>query len=174
MSKEKEAGYNFDDYSKDGLTKPRDIAWSKDWAKFEEVGDKFQGYIVDVFYRPAQELFKEQRGFTLKQADGELINVGIKRLPFILSKTDDLRLGDPLTIELVELKKSDTKGFSPTKIQAFYGKNLPENAGNKTIKELEREDMERGGSFDPDGEVVPEKETSKLDEFTKDLPVIEA
>ncbi len=168
--KNETGAYDFNNYGKDGLTKPRDIAWGKDWAKFEAVGDKVQGYVVDVFYRAAQDLFKEQRGFTLKQADGEFINVAIKRLPFILSKTDDLRLGDPLTIELVELKKSDTKGFSPTKIQAFYGKNLPENAGNKTVKELEREDMERGGSFDPEGEVVMDEKAS-MDDF--DLPTIQ-
>lgn len=172
--KNEKGAYSFDGYQDDALTKPRDIAWSKDWAKFEEVGDKFQGYIVDVFYRPAQDLFKEQRGLTLKQVDGELINVGIKREPaFVLTKTDDLRLGDPVTIELVELKKSETKGFSPTKILAFYGKNLPENASNKTVKELEKEDMAKGGSADPDGEVV----TDPLDKMVgpdDDLPVIQA
>lgn len=167
------ASYDFSKFEENALTKPRDIAWSKDWAKFEKEGDMVQGYIVDVFYRPADGMFKEQRGFTLKQADGELINVAIKRLPFILSKTDDLRLGDPLTIKLEELKKSDTKGFSPTKIQGFYGANLPENASNKTVAELEREDMARGGSFSPEGEVVEEK---SFDQIAEDLslPTIEA
>lgn len=168
----KNEGYNFDDYTKDGLTKPRDIAWSKDWAKFEKIGDKYQGYVVDVFYRAAQGQYDEQRGFTLKQADGELINVGIKRLPFILTKTDELHLGDPLTIELVELKPSATKGFSPTKILAFYGKNLPENADKPTVLALEKEDIAKGGSADPAGEVIPEK--SMLDKFVDDLPVIDA
>lgn len=161
--------YNFDNYSKDSLTKPRDIAWGKEWAKFEKVGDKVQGYIRDVFYRAEQGMFKEQRGFTLEQSNGEFINVAIKRLPFILAKTDDLRLGDPLTVELVDLKKSETKGFSPTKIQAFYGINLPENAGNKTVKELEKDDMERGGSFDPAGEVVEDKN----DDWGSELDTIE-
>ena len=149
--------YDFKNYKSDALTRPRDLAWSKDWAKFENVGDKVQGFIVDVFYRPEDGMFKEQRGFTLKQENGELINVAIKRLPFVNPKTDDLRLGDPLVIELVELKKSATKGYNPTKILAFFGKNLPENAGNKTVKELEAEDMANGGSFDPEGEVVADK-----------------
>lgn len=164
--------YNFDDYSKNSLTKPRDIAWAKDWAKFEKEGDKVQGYIRDVFYRPAQDVFKEQRGFTLEQANGELINVAIKRLPFILNKTDHLRLGDPLTIELAELKKSATKGFSPTKIMAFYGVNLPENAGNKTVLELEKEDVEDLLIQMAHGEVVEEK--SELDKFSEKLDTIEA
>jgi hypothetical protein len=164
--------YDFSKSEENALTKPRDIAWSKEWGKFEKVGDKVEGFIVDVFYRPAQDLFKEQRGFTLKQENGELINVAIKRLPFILSKTDDLKLGDPLTIKLEELKKSDTKGFSATKIQGFYGANLPENAGNKTVAQLEKEDMVRGGSFDPDGEVVTDKNLE--DDGSNNLPVIEA
>lgn len=166
----KDTQYKFDDYKSDSLTKPRDIAWGKPWAKFEEIGDKVQGFVADVFYRDADGQYKEQRGITLKQADGEYINVAIKRLPFILAKTDDIRLGDPLTVELVDLQKSATKGFSATKILAFYGKNLPENAGNKTVRELELEDKARGGSFDPAGEVVADKE---LDDFDG-LPVIDA
>lgn len=170
MSKENEGGYDFGNYSKDALTKPRDLAWGKPWAKFEKVGDKYQGYIVDVFYRKADGEFQEQRGFTLKQADGEFINLAIKRLPFILPKTDDLRLGDPITIVLEELKKSATKGFSATKILGFYGKNLPENAGNKTVKELEAEDIKKGGSADPEGEVIMDAPAENLDDA---FPTIE-
>lgn len=144
--------YNFDDYKKDALTKPRDAAWDN-WAKFEEVGDKVQGFIRDVFYRPADGQYKEQRGITLEQPDGTFINVGIKRLSFILNKTDDMRLGDPLVVELTELKKSETKGFSPTKIISFFGKALDENKTNKTVRELEDEDIARGGTVrDEDAE----------------------
>lgn len=144
MAKEKAAG-DFDNYKADSLTKPRDLAWDN-WAKFEKVGDKVQGYIRDAFYRPAEGLFKEHRGITLEQTDGTFVNVGIKRLPFVLDKTDGLRLGDPLTVELTELKKSDTKGFNATKIFSFFGKNLPENAGNKTVQFLDDEDRAKGGS----------------------------
>lgn len=140
--------YDFKNYKKDTLTKPRDLAWTN-WAKFEKVGDMVQGYIADAFYRPAEGQFDEQRGITLKQDDGTYVNVAVKRLPFVLNKTDDLRLGDPLTVELVELKKSETKGFSPTKISSYFGKNLPENAGNKTVAELDAEDREKGGTLPP-------------------------
>ena len=146
MSKKEEASVDvFGDYKSDSLTKPRDLAWNH-WAKFEKQGDKVQGFIRDAFYRPAEGLYKEQRGITLEQLDGTFINVGIRRLPFVLDKTDDLRLGDPLTVELAELKASGTKGFNPTKIFAFYGKNLPENAGNKTVLELDNEDQAKGGT----------------------------
>lgn len=138
-------GYNFGDYKKDSLTRPRDKAWDN-WAKFEKVGDKAQGFIRDVFYRPEEGQYKEQRCVTLEQADGTLINAGMKRLPFILPKTDNLRIGDPLTIELEELMPSKTKGYSPTKVFGFYGVQLPENAAGKSVKQLEAEDIAAGGT----------------------------
>jgi len=136
----------FSDYKKDTLTRPRDLAWSN-WAKFENVGDKSQGYIRDVFYRAAEGKFKEQRGITLEQQDGKMINVGIKRLSFILSQTDDLRIGDPLTVELIELKDPAEKGLSPTKIFGFYGKKL--TTEGKTVLELDTEDQAKGGTVPP-------------------------
>lgn len=142
--------FNFNDYKTHALTRPRDEAWARPWAKFEAVGDKVAGYIVDVFYRPAEGMYKEQRGLTLKQENGELINVSLKRLPYLLDKTDNLHLGDPVVIELTELKPSGTKGFNPTKIQSFYGTMLPENAGNKTVKQLDDEDRKMGGSSNPE------------------------
>lgn len=150
MTKEN-AKYDFDNYQKDTLTKPRDKAWSN-WAKFENVGDKVQGYIRDAFYRPAEGMFKAQRGITIEQTNGELVNVGIKRLPFVLDKTDDLRIGDPLTIILEKETPSATKGFSPTKEFAFYGTKLPENDGNPIVKELDGQDEVDGGSSAPEAE----------------------
>jgi len=128
--------YNFEGYKEDAITKPRDQAWDN-WAKFEKVGDLVQGFIKDVFYRESEGDFKEQRGITLEQPDGVLINVGIKRIDFVLAKTDHLRLGDPLTVTLEKEVPPSVKGYSPTKVFGFYGKNLPENLSNKTVKELE-------------------------------------
>ena len=128
------------DIKKDALDRPSSKAWSN-WAKFEKIGDKAQGYIRDVFFRPAEGIYKEARGITLEQPDGVLVNVSIKRHDFILDKTNGLRLGDPLTVILeAELPPKKT-GHNPTKQYGFYGKNLPENAGNKTVLELENEDL---------------------------------
>lgn len=149
MTKEKIEGA-FDNYKDQSLTKPRDTAWGN-WKSWEEkVGDKVQGWIRDVFFRPAEGKYQAQRGITLEQPNGTLVNVGIKRLPFVLNKTDDLRIGDPLTIELTELKKN--KGLSDTKIFSFYGKNLPENSGNKTVLELDNEDQAKGGTKIPESD----------------------
>lgn len=152
--------YNFDNYKDEPLTRPRDIAWSN-WMKWEKVGDKISGFIVDVFYRKAEGEFKEQRGITLKTLKGELINVGIKRVPFVLAQTDDKRLGDPLTIIYEKDLPPRQKGYKPVKQFGFYCKNLEENAGNKTVRELEKEDMERQELADDtedgdDFEVPPE------------------
>jgi hypothetical protein len=147
--------YDFDNYQKDTLTRPRDIAWGN-WVKFEKVGDKVQGYIRDAFFRPAEGLFKDQRGITLETPDGTLVNVGIKRHPFVLSRTDSLRIGDPLTVVFEEEKPSQTKGYNPTKIFAFYGTNLEDNKNNPTVKELDDADQIAGGSVAP--EAVEEEE----------------
>lgn len=150
--------YDFNNYQKDTLTRPRDKAWSN-WAKFEKVGDKVQGFIRDAFYRPAEGMYKEQRGITLEQIDGTFVNVAIKRFPFILAHTDHLRIGDPLTVELTNEIPPKQKGFSPTKELSFFGKNLPENEGNPTVKELDDADRAQGGSSAPEEEVEAEDPT---------------
>lgn len=142
--KEEVKGYDFSGFKKDALTKPRDAAW-ENWFKMDKIGDKAQGFIADVFYRKAEGLYKAQRGITLKQQDGTYINVAIKRLSFILNKTNDMRLGDPLTVEFESELPSNTKGFSKTKVMAFYGAKLPENASNKTVLELDNEDCTAQG-----------------------------
>lgn len=137
-------GYDFGSYDKDQLTQPRDLAWDN-WAKFEKEGDMVQGYIRDVFFRPEEGEFKAQRGITLEQADGKLVNVAIKRVSFILSKTDNLRLNDPLTIVFDKTLQPKQKGYKGAKQFAFYGKNLEENASNPSVRELEEVDMKRQG-----------------------------
>lgn len=132
-------GYDFDNFEKDALTKPRDKAW-ENWWKMTKVGDKVQGYIADVFFRAAEGKFKAQRGITLKQVDGEYINVAIKRMSFILNKTNSLHIGDPLTIVFDSELAASEKGFSKAKVMAFYGSILPENVGHKTVLELDNED----------------------------------
>lgn len=136
---------DFSKFKKQELTKPRDRAW-ENFAKFEKVGDKVTGILRDVFYRPADGQFKEQRGFTLEQEDGVLVNVALKREPyFAIRSTNDVHLGDLLTVELSELRAPKEKGFSPTKIFSFTSGTLAENATAPTVKELEAKDMEEYG-----------------------------
>ncbi len=140
------SNYDFKSFKNDTLTKPRDIAWSEPWAKFEKVGDMVQGYVRDVFFRAEEKdaagniTNQAQRGITLEQENGKLINVGIKRLPFILNKTNNLRLGDPLSIVFESTIPNADKKKKPTKVLGFYGKNLETNLANKTVAELDNED----------------------------------
>lgn len=132
---------DFSKFQSQELTRPMDKAW-ENFAKFEKEGDKVTGILRDVFYRPAEGMFKEQRGFTLEQEDGTLVNVSLKREPyFAVRSTDGVRLGDLLTVELAELRKSKTAGFNPTKIFSFTSGTLKENEGNPTVKELEEKDI---------------------------------
>jgi len=151
--------YDFGNYKSDELTKPRDLCWDN-WAKFDKVGDSVQGFIRDVFYRGSEGQFSPQRGITLEQPNGEFINVGIKHISFVLAKTNNLHLGDPLTVVLEKEIPNATKGYSPTKQFAFYGKELDENLGNKTVLDLELEDKKAG-------EITEEEAGS---EFTIDSP----
>ena len=131
--------YNFSDYEADKISRPFEEC--KTWAKFESVGDKVQGFVADATYRNPEGQFKEQRVVTLMQPSGELINVAIKRLPFILSKTNDLRVGDPLTVVFEKQLEPRQKGYKGVKVLTFFGKNLEANAGNPTVAELEARDM---------------------------------
>lgn len=151
--------YDFEKYEDDKLMKPRDAAW-QNWAKWEAIGDKVQGYIRDVFYRPQEGEFREQRVLTLQQKDGALINVPIKAIPFILEKTDNLRLGDPVTLVFEQELPPKKKGYKKAKVITPYGKNLPENADNPTVKELYEQSVKEGGYTVEPSESEKESETT--------------
>lgn len=132
---------DFSKFQTKDLTKPRDKGWGN-FAKFEKVGDSVTGIVRDVFYQKAEGQYPERRGFTLEDDKGVFHNVAIKRNPyFAIRATNDVRLGDLLTVTLAELKPSGTKGYNPTKIYSFTSGTIPENANNPTVKELEAFDM---------------------------------
>jgi hypothetical protein len=127
---------NIDFNNLEARTKPRDKAW-ENWSKFQNVGDSYQGFIRDVFFKKGSADFPDQRVLTLEQPDGEFVNVGIKHIDFVLEKTNDLRLGDPVKVVYSKSLPPQIKGHSATKQFEFYGQNMPENATNPTVLELE-------------------------------------
>jgi hypothetical protein len=151
--------YDFKNYEKNQLTRPRDEAWGN-WKSWKESapGELVQGYVADAFFRPEEKnpdgsiAFRSQRGITIKQPNGELINVGIKDFDFILKSTDGLRVGDPITIRYEKTEKPKMKGQNGAKVFSYFGTNLPENEANPTVKELTDEDRLAGGSELPEGE----------------------
>jgi hypothetical protein len=135
------------------LNRPRDAAWGN-WAKFEKEGDFVQGFIRDVFYRQEErdesgQGFSDQRGITLEQKDGTLINLGIKTFPWILALTDNLRIGDPMRATWEKTMPPKSKMYKGAKVFKYEGKNLPENANNKTVRELYEADKLAGGTVSP-------------------------
>lgn len=145
---------SFDKFKKQDLTRPRDKAWDN-WGKFDKEGDKVEGILRDVFYREAQGQFPAKRGFTLEQADGKLINVDIKRDPyFAIASTDNVRVGDYLSMELSELKDMG-KGKYAAKIYSFetgVDPDAKDRMKQMTVKDLEAADMETQGASDEEGE----------------------
>lgn len=130
--------YDFAKIGDAALSRPKNLAYGN-FAKFENPGDMVEGYIRDVFYIPKKGMFKPARGLTLEQKDGTLVNVQIKRWPSNLEVTDKLRLGDPIRVLFKETKKSNYP--QPMKIFQFFGTNLPETEGQKTVAELDAMDM---------------------------------
>jgi len=162
MSKE----FDFKNYKDHTLTRPRDEAWDnwKSW-KDSKIGDKVEGYIVDAFFRPEEKnedgstAFRAQRGITIKQENGELINLGVKYLSFVLAPTDNLRIGDPIVVELGKVLTPTKKGQNGAKVFNYFGTNLEENKDNRTVKELTDEDKLAGGTS-----VEEEESEEELDE----------
>ena len=153
---------DFENYKEQSLTRPRDEAWDN-WHSWKDakVGDKVQGYIADAFYRPEEKnpdgsvAFRPQRGITLKPVDkGPFVNVGVKDIDFILAATDNLRIGDPLTIELTKIAAPQSKGKQGAKIFSYYGTNLPANTDKKTVKELTDENRLEGGTVSKEPEAT--------------------
>lgn len=162
--------YDFENFKNDAVSKPRNKAWSN-WWKAANPGDKVSGYIRDVFYRAAEKnpdgtiAFQAARGITLEQTDGEMVNVSIKRIPFILADTDEFRLNDPLTVTFDKVLPPRQKGYKGAKQFSFYGKTQPENAAEKTVKELDAIDMAAQGvkeAADAAAEAAVDKEFNEM------------
>lgn len=164
--------FDFKKYKEHTLTRPRDEAWGnwKSW-KDSKIGDKVQGFVADAFYRPEEKetdgsiMFREQRGITIKQEDGTLINVGVKYFPFILASTDNLRIGDPIVVEFSEVLEPTSKSRQGAKVFKYFGANLPENKDNHTVKELTEEDKKAGGTKEPEEEEISSEEVDDIIDF---------
>lgn len=147
------------------LDRPSNAAWGN-FAKFEKEGDTQKGILVDVFFKAEEGQFPEQRGFTLKTVDGKLVNVAVKNKPaFAVRATNDVRLGDLLTITLSELKASKTKGYNPTKIYSYTSASPADNsnADQPTVRELlEKEMLAAGVSPEVEEKEKDSKETEEV------------
>ncbi len=95
------------------------------WFKFEKVGDKIGGILVEIKDKPAKDKFAAQRVFTLKKSDGELMNVGISlEKDYIIGRANSAKLGDILGFEFKKEVPSATKGYAPAKSIEVYVKHI--------------------------------------------------
>ena len=108
----------------------RDIA-GENWFKFLKIGDKVGGTIRDIFENPERDGYPAQRCFTLEKEDGEFINVGLKKTGYILTRTDNLQIGDKLGIKFEKEIPPSTKGFHPAKSLTIYAQMIGERTGVK-------------------------------------------
>lgn len=135
------------------------------WFKFVNVGDKVGGKIVDMFNVAAQGVFKEQRGFTLEQEGGVRVNVGIKKYPSYLERTDNLQVGDELGIEFEKEVPAKKAGLNATKVMAIFTKlNGPRVQGAMC------KDVRNSGGVDDEGD-EPGTTANDYDSFTASMPV---
>ena len=96
------------------------------WFKFTKVGDRVSGEVVSISEKPAKDAFPAQRVFTLKQKDGEMINVGISmNKDYLIARTNSVKLGDILGFEFKkEVPSSLGKGYANAKSIEAYVKHV--------------------------------------------------
>ena len=94
------------------------------WFKFEKVGDRVKGEIIEMYDAPAKGAFPSQKVFVLKQDDGTSLNVGVSfNKKYLIERTRTAELGDMLGFEFKSEIKSATPGFAPAKsIEAYLKK----------------------------------------------------
>ena len=110
--------------SYDGLFSEGNIPESN-FFKFENVGDKVGGILVESEDKPAKDNFPAQRVFTLKQEDGSFVKVGISLLKsYVISRASQAQFGDLLGFEFKKEIPASVKGFSPAKSIEVYVKHL--------------------------------------------------
>lgn len=97
------------------------------WFKFSTVGDRVSGEVVEIFEKPEKDMFQAQRCFVLKQKDGSLINVGIKKTSdYLMGRTNNVEPGDMLGFEFKKEVPSTKKGYAPAKsIEVYIKKGEP-------------------------------------------------
>lgn len=106
-----------------------------EWFTFAKVGDRIGGVIVDMFETPPKGLFKAQRVFTIQSKEG-LFNVGLKRTNYILTRTDELQIGDELGITFEKEVPPKVAGMHPAKSLAFVNKKNGDRKIGEQAKDM--------------------------------------
>lgn len=101
----------FDSIFNDESTKPK-----SNWFKFEKVGDKIAGLVVDFQDREAQGVYGPQRIFTLRKSSGDEVLVPIKKdNDYLMQRVKYVRKGDVIGFEFTKEIEAKQKGHHPAK-----------------------------------------------------------
>jgi hypothetical protein len=114
---------DIDDFTEDD--KPQST-----WAKLEKPGDKVFGQLLEVSEKKSNNPeFEDQRVFVIKQANGEIVNYGVKMSKdYLIQRSNTLgndlmKYDIKIKFELVKLIKARIKGHHDAKsIEIFVKK----------------------------------------------------
>ncbi len=110
---------NFDDVINDANIP------ESNWFKFNVVGDKITGELVEVRDRPANGVFPPSRAYSLKQASGEVMHVSFPlNKDYVISRMNTAKLGDIVGFMFKAEVPSATKGFAAAKSIEVYVKHV--------------------------------------------------
>lgn len=106
------------------------------WFKFDKVGDRIKGVVNEEPYiKKGSAGFEDQKVFALKQASGEVINVGIKATnDYVISRTNKATVGDILGFEFTKEIPPAVKGHHPAKSITPFVKYTPEGDAQRDLK----------------------------------------
>jgi len=102
------------------------------WFKFEKVGDRVMGEVVEMFDKTSTNpQYPDQRVFIIKQKNGELINVGLKKTSdYLMGRTNGVALGDMVGFEFKAEIPAKVKGYAKAKsIEVYVKKGAPKVEG---------------------------------------------
>jgi len=105
----------------DSVFKPEN-ALKSNWAKWDKIGKKVAGKLVKLYEKEGDDVFEAQMIYVLEQADGTLINVGIKRSnTYITNGIRESHLGSIVGFEYEKDIPPTVKGMNAAKsIKAYY------------------------------------------------------
>jgi len=100
------------------------------WFSFVKVGDKVSGEVVEIFEKPVTGEFPAQICLGLKQEDGSVLNVGLKKFKkdgispsYLAARMKNVALGDMVGFEFKKEIPPTVKGYHAAKsIEIFLKK----------------------------------------------------
>lgn len=106
------------------------------WFKFEKVGDRIFGELVEQFHKEGEGDYPDQEVYVLKTKEGELINVGISvNKTYVTDRAKNAKFGDILGFYFKKEVPASKKGMQPAKSIEVYIKRAEPKSELETAQE---------------------------------------